>query len=71
MFNLLDIKDPSFIKKLSISELKALAKDIRSFLIENISKTGGHLSSNLGTVELAVSLFHVLDLPKDKVIFGR
>ena len=69
MFNLLDIKDPSFIKKLSISELKALAKDIRSFLIENISKTGGHLSSNLGVVELTIALYYVFDIDSTNLLF--
>ena len=69
MFNLLDIKDPSFIKKLSISELKELAKDIRSFLIENISKTGGHLSSNLGVVELTIALYYVFDIDSTNLLF--
>lgn len=69
MFNLLEIKDPSFIKKLSISELKELAKDIRSFLIENISKTGGHLSSNLGVVELTIALYYVFDLDSTNLLF--
>ena len=52
MIDLYSIKDPSFIKDLKIKELRELAKDIRTFLIENISKTGGHLSSNLGVVEI-------------------
>ena len=50
MIDLLEIKDPSFVKKLSMKELKELAHQIREFLIDNISKTGGHLSSNLGVV---------------------
>ena len=69
MFNLLDIKDPSFIKDLSMSELKELAKDIRNFLIENISKTGGHLSSNLGVVELTIALYYVFDADVTDLLF--
>ena len=71
MFNLLDIKDPSFIKDLSISELKELANDIRTFLIENISKTGGHLSSNLGVVELTIALYYVFDTDVTDLLFDE
>ena len=59
--NIKDIKSPSVIKKMSKKELKVLATDIRSFLIENISKTGGHLSSNLGVVELTIAMHYVFD----------
>ena len=69
MMNLLEIQSPEFIKKLSIEELNELACEIRSFLIENISKTGGHLSPNLGVVELTIALHKVFDSPKDKFIF--
>ncbi len=69
MINLLEIKDPSFIKNLSIKELRELANEIRKFLIESISKTGGHLSSNLGVVELTIALYYVFDYKKDKFIF--
>ena len=69
MIDLENIKDPSFIKDLSIKELKELAKDIRKFLIENISKTGGHLSSNLGVVELTIAMYYVFDPEKDKFLF--
>ncbi len=69
MVDLLDIKDPSFIKELSIKELKILAEDIRKFLIENISKTGGHLSSNLGVVEITLAMYYVFDPEKDKFLF--
>lgn len=69
MMNLLEIQSPEFIKKLSIEELNELAGEIRSFLIENISKTGGHLSPNLGVVELTIALHKVFDSPKDKFIF--
>ena len=54
--NLLDIKDPTFLKNLNENELKELADEIRLFLVNSISKTGGHLSSNLGVVELTIAL---------------
>jgi len=69
MINLSDIKDPSFLKDLTNKELVELSKDIRTFLIESLSKTGGHLSSNLGVVELTVALHKVFDSPNDKLIF--
>ena len=67
--NIKDIKSPSAIKKMSKKELKVLAADIRNFLIENISKTGGHLSSNLGVVELTIAMHYVFDSPNDKLLF--
>lgn len=67
--NLFDIQDPHFIKQLNIKELKQLAEDIRRFLIDTISTTGGHLSSNLGTVELIIALHYVFDSPEDVFIF--
>ncbi|MBN2540799.1 MAG: 1-deoxy-D-xylulose-5-phosphate synthase [Bacilli bacterium] len=67
--NLLDIKDPKFLKELSIQECDELATEIRSFLIEKISKTGGHLSSNLGIVELTIALHRAFNSPEDRFIF--
>ena len=67
--DLYSIKDPSFLKTLSYKELKQLASEIRAFLLEAIPKTGGHLSSNLGTVELIIALHYVFDSPKDAFIF--
>ncbi|MBE0701412.1 MAG: 1-deoxy-D-xylulose-5-phosphate synthase [Acholeplasmataceae bacterium] len=67
--NLSDIKDPSFLKTLKTKELYELADQIRSFLTESISKTGGHLSSNLGTIELIIALHYVFNSPKDAFIF--
>ena len=67
--NIKDIKDPKFLKKLSNDELNDLCKDIRSFLLDTVSKTGGHLSSNLGVVELTVALHYCFDAPKDKILF--
>ena len=69
MFDLESITDPSFIKKLSIKELNVLAEEIRTFLIDNISKTGGHLSSNLGVVEITIAMYYVFDPDKDKFLF--
>ncbi len=63
------IKDPSFLKDLSKKELKTLAEEIRIFLIDKISKTGGHLASNLGAVELTIALHYVFDSPFDDIIF--
>ena len=63
------IKDPSFLKNLNIDQCNALAKDIRTFLMDELSKTGGHLSSNLGVVELTIALYKVFDFPKDKLLF--
>lgn len=67
--DLMDIKDPQFLKDLSISELNDLAGQIRSFLIESIAQTGGHFSSNLGVVELTIALHYVFDSPRDKIVF--
>lgn len=69
MIDLLKIEDPSFIKKLKIKELKELAAQIREFLISEISKTGGHLSSNLGIVELTIAMYYVFDPEVDKFLF--
>ena len=69
MINLYDIKDPKFLRDLSIKELKELAEEIRKFLIENVSKTGGHLSSNLGVVELTIAMHYVFQDPNDELLF--
>lgn len=63
------IKKANDIKNISRVDLPELCKEIRRFLIENISKTGGHLASNLGAVEITVALHYILDFPKDKLIF--
>lgn len=67
--NLEDLENPGFLKDLTYPELENLSKEIRTFLIENISKTGGHLSSNLGIVELTMAIHRNFDIPKDKLIF--
>ncbi|TFB23849.1 1-deoxy-D-xylulose-5-phosphate synthase [Filobacillus milosensis] len=67
--DLKQINQPSDIKQLSIEELKTLSEDIRSFLINQLSATGGHLGPNLGVVELTLALHHAFDSPKDKFIW--
>lgn len=63
------IQDPQFLKGLNEQQLNKLAADIRKFLLQNISKTGGHLSSNLGIVELTIALHYVFNSPQDKIFF--
>lgn len=63
------IHQPNDIKNLNGEQLKVLADEIRQFLIEKISKTGGHLASNLGVVELTMALHLTLDFPEDKLIW--
>ena len=63
------IKKPNDIKKIPADQLPALAEEIREFIIESLSKTGGHLASNLGVVELTIAMHRVFDLPKDKLIW--
>ncbi len=63
------INEPQDIKKLSYDEMQILAGEIREFLIETISRTGGHLASNLGVVELTIAMYRVFDFPRDKVIW--
>lgn len=63
------IDSPAFLKDLNTKQLNKLALDIRRFIIQNISKTGGHLSSNLGVVELTIALHYVFESPKDKIFF--
>lgn len=60
---------PKGLKKLSISECNELCSEIREILINTVSKTGGHLASNLGTVELTMAIHRVFDSPKDKIVF--
>ncbi|MDP4182086.1 MAG: 1-deoxy-D-xylulose-5-phosphate synthase [Bacillota bacterium] len=64
-----DINSPDDLKKLEIDQLEELAGEIRSFLIDNVSKTGGHLASNLGVVELTLALHSVFNTPSDKIVW--
>ena len=63
------IQNPEFLKTQSISDMTILAAEIRRFLIDHISRTGGHLASNLGVVELTIALHYVFDAPQDKIFF--
>lgn len=67
--DLLSIKDPSFLKSLSNKELETLSEEIRQFLIEKLSVTGGHIGPNLGVVELTIALHKCFNSPKDKIIW--
>ena len=64
-----NIEKPSDIKNLNDDELKLLCDEIRACLIETVSHNGGHLASNLGTVELTVALHKCFDSPNDSIIF--
>lgn len=63
------INEPSDIKKLTIDELDTLALEIRTTLINKMSKLGGHMASNLGIVEITIALHKVYNSPIDKIIF--
>lgn len=70
MRNLLEtISSPKDLKPLSVQELEALALEVREFIIENVSRTGGHLASSLGTVELTLALHYVFNAPHDKILW--
>ncbi|MCK4530854.1 MAG: 1-deoxy-D-xylulose-5-phosphate synthase [Candidatus Marinimicrobia bacterium] len=64
-----DINSPTDIKHLSIQELQQLADELRQYIIDVVSETGGHLAPSLGTVELTIALLYVYDLPADKIIW--
>src|SRR4051812_29233975 len=63
------IDDPAALRKLTRAELKPLADELRAFLLDTVSKTGGHLSSNLGTVELTIALHYVFNTPYDRIVW--
>jgi 1-deoxy-D-xylulose-5-phosphate synthase len=63
------INFPEDLRKLSREELPALADELRQFVLDSVSKTGGHLSSNLGTVELSIALHYVFDTPHDRIVW--
>ena len=63
------IRDPADVRRLDRAQLGRLAGELREFLIETVSATGGHLSSNLGTVELTLALHHVFDTPHDRLVW--
>ena len=63
------INSPADLRKLKYSDLEELAAELREYIIQSVAKTGGHLSSNLGTVELAIALHYVFDTPNDRLIW--
>ena len=63
------INEPAALRSLSRAELKTLADQLRTYLLESVSKTGGHLSSNLGTVELTIALHYVFNTPEDRIVW--
>lgn len=67
--NLERIASPADLRALDRRELRVVADELRAFLIESVSRTGGHLSSNLGTVELTIALHHVFNTPEDRVVW--
>jgi len=70
MYPLLDtINSPEDLRKLERKQLPKLAEELRAFLVESVSKTGGHLSSNLGTVELTIALHYVYNTPLDRLVW--
>ena len=70
MFNLLDsIQSPVDLRKLNREELAVLASQLRTFLVESVAKTGGHLASNLGVIELTIALHYVFNTPDDRLVW--
>ncbi len=70
MYPLLDtVNSPADLRRLGSDQLPQLADELRSFLVESVAKTGGHLSSNLGTVELTIALHYVFDTPEDRLVW--
>jgi 1-deoxy-D-xylulose-5-phosphate synthase len=70
MVSLLEkIDEPAALRKLDQSQLRELARELRAFVINSVAQTGGHLSSNLGTVELTIALHYVLDTPHDRIVW--
>lgn len=63
------IQSPADVRRLSRPELKQLAVELRDFVLQSVSQTGGHLSSNLGTVELTIALHHVFNTPNDRIVW--
>ena len=64
-----EINSPQDLKKLTLQQKKKLAEEIRNYIIEIVSKNGGHLASNLGVAELTIALHTVFNVPEDKIIW--
>jgi len=70
MYELLQtINDPSELRRLERKQLRPLADELRAFVLDSVSRTGGHLSSNLGTVELTIALHYVFETPEDRIVW--
>jgi len=70
MYPLLEtIDDPAALRKLSKAQLPQLARELRAFMLASVAQTGGHLSSNLGTIELTIALHYVFDTPRDRIVW--
>src|SRR4030095_10295526 len=70
MYELLQtINDPAELRKLERRQLHQLAEELRAFVLDSVSRTGGHLSSNLGTVELTIALHYVFETPEDRIVW--
>jgi 1-deoxy-D-xylulose-5-phosphate synthase len=63
------IDSPADLRKLDRGELPQLARELRAFLLRSVASTGGHLSSNLGTIELTIALHYVFDTPRDRIVW--
>ncbi len=63
------VNSPDDLKKLSLSELRGLGRDLREFIIQNVSQTGGHLASNLGAIEQTIAIHYVFNSPEDKIVW--
>src|SRR5215471_5065077 len=63
------IKTPADLRQLDASELPQLARELRDFILKSVAQTGGHLSSNLGTIELAIALHYVFETPYDRLVW--
>src|SRR5881628_679694 len=63
------IENPGELRKLERGALPQLARELRAFVLESVAQTGGHLSSNLGTVELTIALHYVFDTPRDRLVW--
>ena len=70
MYELLrTIDDPAELRKLDRKQLPQLADELRAYVLDSVAKTGGHLSSNLGTIELTIALHYVFDTPEDRIVW--
>jgi 1-deoxy-D-xylulose-5-phosphate synthase len=64
-----DLDDPAELRRLDRRLLPEVVRELRAFLLESVARTGGHLSSNLGTVELTVALHYLFDTPHDRIVW--